>query len=290
MPYDSSTRLLAGRDAAPLLSYVLHRRVDAIQVRGLPTELTGPSVRADSVFEVGQPPELIHLEFEKNARPERIQPRLLTYFERLHSAYGLAPQQFVIVLEPSNGRLSNTYNTGGARLTYNVIHLWDEPPGPLLADLGLSPLAVLAHRTTQETAIDRVTAVLDRINTVAEPERRRQLALDAFSFGTIILDRPTLIELLRRYPAMPLYAEEMPLYQEGLERGLEQGLERGLEQGLERGEARALSRILQRRFPLLAAADTEHIATLDRTRLDRLAELALEFATLEDLREWLGRA
>lgn len=47
------------------------------------------------------------------------------------------------MLEPSNGRLSNTFNIGRLRLAYNVIHLWDEAPGPLLADLGLSPLAVL---------------------------------------------------------------------------------------------------------------------------------------------------
>ncbi len=193
----------------------------------------------------------------------------------------------MVVLEPSKGRLTNTYQTGGLRLSYNVIHLWDEEPGPLMADFGLSPLAVLALRTGEESAAARVKAVLDRINTIDGPERRRQLTLDAASLATIVLDRLTLSELLRRYPVMPLYVEEMPFYQEALEQGRERGLKQGLEQGLEQGEVRALTRILQHRFAGLAATDRDRIAELDLTNLDRLAELAFEFRTVEDLRHWL---
>jgi hypothetical protein len=145
---------------------------------------------------------------EKDARPERLHPRLLTYFERLHNESGIAPQQYVVVLEPGKGRLPGTYRTGRLQLDYHVIHLWDEPPDRLMADPGLSPLAVLAHRKSGETALSRVEEMLERVTAVDDPERRRQLTADAATFATIALDSTTLFELLKRYTAMPLYVEE----------------------------------------------------------------------------------
>ena len=84
MPYDHSMRLLVEREPATLLSYLLKRPIRNDEIRRVPAELTGPSVRLDTVFELGDPPRVLHMEFEINARPDRLHPRLLTYFERLH--------------------------------------------------------------------------------------------------------------------------------------------------------------------------------------------------------------
>jgi hypothetical protein len=196
MIFDAASRLLIEREPAALIAYLLNRPIDPTRLRPIQTELTGPSVRADSVYEFDDPPQLIHIEFEKTARPERIHPRLITYFERIYSKYGRVPQQFVIVLEGSS-RLPGVFEVGRLRLAYNVIHLCDEPVDRLMQDPSLSPLAVLAHRTAQETAVSRLSDVLDHINTIADPERRRQLSVDAANFANIILDSSTILELLR---------------------------------------------------------------------------------------------
>ena len=95
-----------------------------------PTELTGRSVRLDSVFELDEPSLVVQVEFERNARADRLHPRLVTYFERLLTRYGEAPEQYVVVLERSNGRLPGVYRVGGLRLRYHTVHLWDVDPDP----------------------------------------------------------------------------------------------------------------------------------------------------------------
>jgi predicted transposase YdaD len=143
------------------------------------------------------------------------------------------------------------------------------------------------HRRSPE---NRLIAVFDRIKTVRDPERRRQLVAEAAVFANINLDRPTILELLRRYPTMPLYIEEMPFYEDILERGLEQGLEQGREQGREQGEAHVLARILQLRLPEFGDPERASIASLNSGGLDRLTELALTFKTITELRAFLYSA
>jgi predicted transposase YdaD len=101
---------------------------------------------------------------------------------------------------------------------------------------------------------------------------------------------------------MPLYVEEMPFYEEALEKGVSRGLQRGREegreqgraqgreQGREQGEAHALARILGLRFPEFGAPESDRINVLDRVGLDRLTELALSFDTITELRSWLDTA
>ena len=292
MPYDHSMRLLVEREPATLLSYLLKRPISNDEIRRVPAELSGPSVRLDTVFELGDPPRVLHMEFEINARPDRLHPRLLTYFERLHTAYGDAPTQYVIVLERSKGRLPGTYQSGGMKLDYNVIHLWDADPGPLLADPNLSPLAVLASLARNESPLVRVTNVLDRIEAIADSELRRQLIADTETYGRLVLDRPTMKQLLRRYPIMPIYVEEHPLYQDGLEQGRIEGREEGRQTGREEGRqeaVRMLTRILQQQLPDLGAVDIERVNSLDRQRLELLSELAFGVPSVDALRAWFDQ-
>ena len=50
MPYDHSMRLLVEREPATLLSYLLKRPISNDEIRRVPAELSGPSVRLDTVF------------------------------------------------------------------------------------------------------------------------------------------------------------------------------------------------------------------------------------------------
>jgi flagellar biosynthesis/type III secretory pathway protein FliH len=102
---------------------------------------------------------------------------------------------------------------------------------------------------------------------------------------------------------MPLYVEEMPFYEEaverglqrgldqGLQRGLDQGLQRGLDQGLQRGldqgEALTLIRILQKRLAGFSDVEVDRINGLDRAALDRLTDVVMDLNTVEELRDWL---
>jgi flagellar biosynthesis/type III secretory pathway protein FliH len=95
-----------------------------------------------------------------------------------------------------------------------------------------------------------------------------------------------------------LVLRESPWYQEileeGREQGLEQGLERGLEQGLEQGLETArredLLRVLAHRFGDLPAEVEGALQTLDLDQLERLFDLALDVATLDEFRAHLPPA
>ena len=281
MPYDRSVRLLLDRDPAALLTYLVGQPFDPAQVRRAQTELPGLTVRPDTVYEIGEPPFVVHLEFEVEARPQRIHGRLLQYFERLHTAYKRAPTQYVVVLSPRRGVLPGVFQTGGLTLAYHVVHLWQQPARPLLDNSALSPIAMLAHRSDHESAEDRAAAVFGRIESVSDPRLRQQLLFDAAAFGRIILEPPTINELLRRYTTMAIYIEEHPLYQDGLSKGREQGLEQG--------EIRAATRILTRRFPDISATDIKTITALRHNRIDELIDLAATIDNLDQLRTWLNR-
>ncbi len=86
---------------------------------------------------------------------------------------------------------------------------------------------------------------------------------------------------------MPLYVEEMPFYEEAIEKGISRGREEGRQEGREEGEAHTLVRILRLRFPEFGAPESDQIGVLDRRGLDRLTELALTFETITELRTWL---
>lgn len=99
-------------------------------------------------------------------------------------------------------------------------------------------------------------------------------------------------QLLRRYPIMPIYVEEHPLYQDGLEQGRIEGREEGRQTGREEGRreaVRMLTRILQQQLPDLGAVDIERVNSLDWQRLELLSELAFDVPSVDALRAWFDQ-
>ena len=278
--FDNAMRLLVERDPARLCAFLLGRT--AAELAGttrLEAELSARPVRADSVLSLPGPPHLVHIEFQLHARPERIQRRLVRYWERLEAEHAIAPVQYVIVLAQGGGRLGDRFELGGLRLDYNVVHLWETPAQPLLDDPFLCPLATLAELTGGRDRTSRFEDVLTRIAAVTDAELREELAMQAATLAGVHVDRSTLTALLRRILAMPIDLHEHPFYQEGLEEGREGGREEGA--------ASTLVRLLRRRFPTFDDQDAGLLRSLPAPRLDELTDRLLDLADLDELRTWM---
>ncbi len=95
-----------------------------------------------------------------------------------------------------------------------------------------------------------------------------------------------------KFPEMTKYVTSWERFakQEGLAEGLEKGLEEGLEKGLEKGREEKVElaiRLLQKRFGKLTHAIQAQIAALSAKLLDELFDAVLEFASKEEIGEWL---
>ncbi len=75
---------------------------------------------------------------------------------------------------------------------------------------------------------------------------------------------------------------------QGLEKGMEKGLEKGMELGEHKGMTSLTLRLVHRRFGEIGEATRERIRGLPNHRLEDLGEALLDFASSEELRQWLA--
>ncbi|MFN0029397.1 MAG: Rpn family recombination-promoting nuclease/putative transposase [Acidimicrobiales bacterium] len=299
-PYDDAMRLLAEQDPARLCAWVLGVPVAGLtgttQVSG---DLTVAKVAADGVFLLPTEPGLVHIEFQLDARPDRIERRLVTYWERLEATYAQSPHQVVVVLRPGGGTLTGSFRLGPLRLDYHVIELWTLPAEALMEDAWLAPLATLAQPPSGTTRVELVEVILERLAQVADRYRREALMRQTLTLANARIESSTLEALLRRFTTMPLDLSTL-LYTEGREEGLEQGLEQGLVEGLEQGlvegrqegllegEARVVLRVLQRCLGPIEDAVMARVRSLSLADLEALADAVMDLDTHGELVAWLA--
>jgi hypothetical protein len=226
--------VFAGQPAAPT------RIIDA--------DIATVSGAADKVLRVeAEPPYILHLEFVAGHDAADLPAALNKRNVLLDERHGLLVRTVVVLLRPS----ADSPALGGLRergfpdeLAYNVfryqvIRVWEIPPGQLLAGgLGTLPLAPISAVTEQD-----LPAIIRQMERRLRGRQARRLAGQLWAATYILLG-------LRHSPAVAQALlqgvrsmKESTTYQAILQEGIQEGLQEGRQEGLAMGavnEARKL--------------------------------------------------
>lgn len=141
MSYDNLCKYLAEQYPEAFASWVLGKTVTS-PVEVLKTELSLEPIRADSVTFLRTATEILHLEFQVRVNSgQPISLRMLNYWLRLYWQYQIPIKQVLIWLKPTNHPtvFRTQFESDTTQHRYNVIRLWEQPPGPLLTNPALLP-------------------------------------------------------------------------------------------------------------------------------------------------------
>lgn len=211
--------------------------------------------------------------------------RMRAYAGLAYERYGVPIYPVLVnILPPPAGvaiptRFESEFLGLVARQDYQVINLWEVEAERVL-ELELLPLLpfVPVLRGGQEVPLLRRAVTRLRADP-ALSELEPLLAL----FASFVLETE-FVQQIMRWDMVVL--RESPWYREILEEGREQGLKEGLEQA----RREDLLRVLVRRFGELPAEVEETLQRLDLDQLERLFDLALEVAALDEFRAQLPPA
>ena len=219
--------------------------------------------------------------------------RMMAYAGLARERYGEPVYPVLVnILPPSAGveiptRFESEFLGLTARQDYRVLNLWEVEAAQVL-EAELLPLLPFVPILRGGQDLPLLQRAVTRLRAV--PELSELEPLLAF-FASFVLETEFVRQIMRWDMVI---LRESPWYQEileegreqGLKEGLEQGLQRGLEQGLQRGLEQArrddLHRVLEHRFGELPAEVREVLQRLDMEQLERLFDLALDVATLEE--------
>jgi len=271
----------------------------------LDRELSSDPLHADSVILLpasGDRSEapILHLEFQTRPDP-RMAKRMLDYWIRLHRRFRRPIRQVVLHLRPTRSPLAriDQLAIGRTRHHFTSLRLWEQDPGPLLADPALLPLAVLA-RPPVPAPEQLLSQVRLRLQTIADPDQRRRTTsgcqlLAGLTFSQDVIQRLLAMSILEdssvyQYIVQKGMEEGRTIgLQLGRQQGLEQGIEQGLEQGRQQEASALLLRQLERRCGPLQPGLRHTISTLPLERLEELGDAVLDFQGPADLEHWLSR-
>ena len=250
------------------------------RLTGLPiggeVEIVQPSlpagtVEADRVYRLSLPgPMLLHTEWESSSERDR-PDRFFVYNTLLTRQTGLPVQTVVVLLrrDANSSDLSGTLvrtlpnSREYLRWNYDVVRLWELPPGDLLGHPGLTPLAPMG--AVDEAGLPGLAQELhERWSQLPVRQARELVAATTILMG-LRFESDVIRGLFREISAM----KESVIYQEILEEGRELG----------RVDAtrRMLIRTGNKRFgstPSEVRAAISAIADLDR--LDRMFDRVTE--------------
>ncbi|MDZ8242108.1 MAG: Rpn family recombination-promoting nuclease/putative transposase [Nostoc sp. ChiQUE01a] len=245
------------------------------EVKDLKTELSVEPVRADCIILLLPQQEILHLEFQ--VAPTSVPPmpiRMLDYYARLRRQYSFYPiQQVVIYLKETTSDVVfiEQFTDTNTIHRFRVIRIWEQDPAPLLASVGLLPLAVLARTDSPESLLEQVAAQVDMIE---EPSQQRNISACTQLLAGLKYDNNLINSLLREE-----LMQESVVYQRIIRQGIEQGRK---EEALS-----VVLRQLTRRIGTIAPELRSHIEALSVTQLEELSEALLDFSTAADLAGWL---
>lgn len=293
MPFDNLCKYLAEQHPLDFAEWILGYRPAYSEV--LKTELSIEPVRADFVTFLKIEGRILHIEFQVNADAKPpMEFRLLEYWVRLYRQYQLPITQVVVLLKdslaarnlPGEFRAENTFHR------FHIIRMWEQPSQFFLNSLGLVPLGVLTQTSDPG---DLLRQVATKLNTISEPNQRRETLACAQILAGLRFDKNLIKSLLRERVMREsvIYQEILEEgLQEGHERGLQQGLQEGLQQGLQQGQIQGeqfiILRMLAQKLGNLPDHLISQIKQLPASSLEILAIKLFDISSVEDVQNWLA--
>lgn len=194
---------------------------------------------------------------------------MLDYYTRLKRKYGGEIEQVVVFLKAIDSELvfQEEYTDTNTRHRYRVIRLWEQDPGPFLANFALLPLAPLTRTDSPQALLQQVAA---RVARIEEETQRRNISGCTQILAGLRFEKDVIRQLFRED-----IMKESVIYQDIIQ------------EGMQRGEVAMLQRQIARRFGAVAADVQEQIQALSISQLEELAEALLDFSTADDLTAWL---
>jgi hypothetical protein len=210
-PFDATLKDILGPSAADLAP-VLHLPT-GVPARALNIDLSTVSAATDVAFGFGDPlQEIVDINFQSGP-DARVDARLLLYNAAYHLHYPVPVRSMLILLRPAadlshlTGQLTYHAGSSGVEFTYEVMRLWQQPPGPYLTGgLALLPLATLCQLPAGVPAEQALRAVIHQIDQRLAAEapyaRAVQLMTATFVLTGLRVARQALPDLFRGVKVM----------------------------------------------------------------------------------------
>lgn len=272
MTYDNTLKYLVEQYPEQFIRWLLASEPRDIQI--LKTELNQEPIRADSVTFLQTANQILHIEFQ--TVPASLPPlplRMLDYWVRLYRQYNCDIEQIVIFLKPTSSEAAfvEQFTARNTSHRYRVIRMWEQNPEPLLTSSALLPLATLAQTDSPETLLQQIAV---KVSMIEETAIQQSISACTQLLAGLVFDTELVRQLFRREDM-----RESVIYQEILQEGREEGRQ---------SELRLVMRQLTRRIGAINSQLQTKIENLSLTQLEDLGEALLDFATEEDLVNWLN--
>ena len=280
MTYDNTLKYLVEQYPEQFIRWLLASEPRDIQI--LKTELNQEPIRADSVTFLQTANQILHIEFQ--TLPTSTPPlplRMLDYWVRLYRQYNCDIEQIVIFLKPTSNEAAfiEQFTARNTSHRYRVIRMWEQNPEPLLTSSALLPLATLAQTDSPESLLQQIAV---QVSMIEETAIQQSISVCTQLLAGLVFDTELIRQLFRREDM-----RESVIYQEILQEGKEEGKQEGREEGRQ-SELRLVIRLLTRRIGAINLQLQTQVEDLSLTQLEDLGEALLDFATQEDLVNWLN--
>lgn len=282
-PYDPTLKVLV--EVGPASRLAEEGRPTG-PTRVIDSDIATVSGAADKVLHVAaDPPYLLHLEFVAGHDAAVLPRKLLVRAGLLEDRHDLRVRSGVVLLHPESnspqltGRYERSFPGAEPYLTfhYQVVRVWQLPPGPLLTGgVALLPLALISAVTEAD-----LPGIIERIGQRLSSRRQKRDAERVWAAAYILLGlrfSPGLAaELFRGVVSM----KESSTYQAILAEGRAEGRVEGVREG-----AVAEARKLLRRVGdgLLGAPDAPTAASIEQ--ISDLVRLESLFDRLSVVKTW----
>jgi len=270
--YDNTLKYLVEQYPEQFIRWLLASEPRDIQI--LKTELNQEPIRADSVTFLQTANQILHIEFQTlPASTPPLPLRMLDYWVRLYRQYNCDIEQVVIFLKPTSSEAAfvEQFTARNTSHRYRIIRMWEQNPEPLLTSSALLPLATLAQTDSPETLLQQIAV---KVSMIEETAIQQSISACTQLLAGLVFDTQLVRQLFRREDM-----RESVIYQEILQEGREEGRQ---------SELRLVMRQLTRRIGAINLQLQSQIENLSLTQLEDLGEALLDFATEEDLLNWLN--
>lgn len=198
---------------------------------------------------------------------------MLDYWVRLYRQYNCDIEQIVIFLKPTSNEAAfvEQFTARNTSHRYRVIRMWEQNPELLLTSPALLPLATLAQTDSPESLLQQIAV---QVSMIEETTIQQSISVCTQLLAGLVFDTELIRQLFRREDM-----RESVIYQEILQEGREEGRQ---------SELRLVIRQLTRRIGAINLQLQSQVENLSLTQLEDLGEALLDFATQEDLVNWLN--
>ncbi|MFM6222904.1 MAG: Rpn family recombination-promoting nuclease/putative transposase [Dolichospermum sp.] len=266
---------------------------------------------------------LIHIEAESGAK-SKFNQRMFRYFSRLHEKFDLPIYPIVIFSYSSPKTLAiNNYQINFPDLevlkfNYQVIQLnqlnWRDflnrknpIASALMSKMSIAPadrpkvkaecLRLLVTLKLNPAKMQLISGFIDTYLRLSKIEEQKFAA----EIGSLIpSEKEEVMQIVTSWMEQGIEQGIQQGIERGVQQGMEQGIERGIQQGIEQGIERGRQEAITKEKDLIVRQIKRKVGNIDmelETRvkslnlevIELLAEAIFDFATAEDLRNWLDK-